>query len=270
MAGSAKLFHLIFVGDIVGSSGRRALTHWLPLLRDEFRLDMVVANGENAAHGFGLTPSVARDIYDAGVDVITGGNHIFDKKEVVDVFQQFPGQILRPANYPPETPGRGSTVFRSKRGHSVGLINLMGRVFMDPLDCPFHAFEKERASIPSDVKMILLDMHAEATSEKAAMAHFADGRISAFVGSHTHVPTADEQILPKGTGFLSDAGMTGPADSIIGMQKTPIIQRFVEKRPVRMQVAEGSSWLNAVVFRICPESGRCESVERVRRFHEQE
>jgi metallophosphoesterase (TIGR00282 family) len=266
---SSGQFHLLFVGDIVGSSGRRALAHWLPRLKEEFRLDMVVANGENSAHGFGLTPSTAKDIYEAGVDVITGGNHIFDKKEVEEAFSQFPGQIIRPANYPPGTPGRGSTVFRTKKGYSVGLINVMGRVFMDALDCPFHAFDRERQSIPGDVKIILLDMHAEATSEKAAMGYYADGRISAFVGSHTHVPTADEQVLPKGTGFISDAGMTGPANSIIGMQKEQIIQRFLEKRPVRMQVAEGDCWLNAVVFRIQPETGQCKSVERVRRFYEE-
>jgi len=269
MSLDSRLFQIMFVGDIVGSSGRRAAAHLVPKLRSAHRLDLVIANGENSAHGFGLTPSTAREIFNSEVDLITGGNHTFDKKEVVQAFEDFPGRILRPANFPPNTPGRGSTVIRTKSGESVGVINLMGRVFMDPLECPFRAFERERASIPADVKMILVDLHAEATSEKAAMGYFVDGQVSALVGSHTHVPTADERILPGGTGFLSDAGMTGPVDSIIGMKKEPILQRFLQKRPARMQVAEGDSWFQAVIFRLDRQSGRCESIERVREIHEQ-
>ncbi|TVQ81073.1 MAG: TIGR00282 family metallophosphoesterase [Bradymonadales bacterium] len=269
MQASGSGLRIFFIGDIVGSAGRRAVAALVPQIRDEYQVGLTVANAENAAHGFGLTPSTAKEIFDSGVDAITGGNHIFDKKEVAEAFRAFEGKIVRPANYPPDSPGHGSTVVESSCGQAVGLINVMGRVFMDPLDCPFRAFERERAELSQKARVILLDIHAEATSEKAAMGYFVDGRVSACVGTHTHVQTSDERILPHGTGFLSDAGMTGPIDSIIGMQKEAILQRFLEKRPAKMQVAEGRSSLQGVIFEIDPDSGRCLSIQRIRRTHEQ-
>lgn len=258
--------NILFIGDIVGSSGRRALRNLLPSIKKKYDVDLSIANGENAAHGFGLTLSTAKEIYSAGVDLISGGNHSFDKKEVVEVFQEYPGRILRPSNYPPETEGGGSTIVKASNDQLVGVINLMGRVFMDPLDCPFHAFEREYEQLCEETKIILVDMHAEATSEKSAMGWHIDGRVSALVGTHTHVQTADERILPQGTGFLTDAGMTGPRDSVIGIKKEVIVKRFLSKRPIRMEVAEGPAMLHAVVFRIDSNTGKCSSVERVQEF----
>ena len=258
------LVKILYLGDIVGSSGRQVVADKLPALRAQLNLDLVVANGENAAHGFGLTPAVAKEIFTVGVDVITGGNHTWDKKEIVQAFQLHPKTIVRPANYPPETPGRGWTVVHGKSGHPIAVLNLMGRIFMDPIDCPFQTFKREIESIRREAKIILLDIHAEATSEKYAMGWFADGLISAMVGSHTHVQTADERIFPKGTGYLSDAGMNGPLDSIIGMKKEIIIERFLKKLPVKMEVAEGPAELRGVIFTVDSDDGRCHNVERIK------
>lgn len=264
---SNKTVNIIFIGDIVGSSGRTALRQLLPDIRDEWDADIVIANGENAAHGFGLTPSTAKEIYDAGVDFITGGNHTWDKKEIVQALREFDGRMIRPSNYPPNSPGRGSGVVNARGGEKIGIINVMGRIFMDPLDCPFRAADRELERVSKEARIILVDIHAEATSEKAAMAAHLDGRVSAVVGSHTHVQTADERISQKGTGFLTDAGMTGPLQSIIGMKTEIILRRFLEKRPIRMEVADGPGTVQGVVFRIDRESAKCESISRIQRIN---
>ena len=190
--------NLLFLGDVVGSSGRKVIEKWVSELRRTKSLDLVVANAENAAHGFGLTPSIAEEMFRSGVDVLTGGNHSWDKKEIHQAFEMYPDRILRPANYPPGSAGRGSTVVTGKSGNKIAILNPMGRIFMDPLDCPFQAFKREAPALKQQTPILFVDLHAEATSEKQAMAFFADGEASALTGTHTHVQTADERILPKG------------------------------------------------------------------------
>lgn len=260
-----SLVRILFLGDIVGSSGRRIIANHIPSLKREFQLDAVIANGENAAHGFGITPSIVKEILNSGVDIITGGNHTFDKKEGTLAFEEFSQQLVRPANAPLTTPGKGSQIFTTRMGAKIGIINVMGRVFMDPLDCPFMAFDREYEALRSQTSVVLVDIHGEATSEKAAMAWYSDGRASAVVGTHTHVQTADERIFPKGTGFLTDAGMNGPLESIIGMKKDIIVERFLRKIPIKMEVAEGPGFLSGVVFEIDSESGRCLKIHRLLR-----
>lgn len=258
-------YNFIFIGDVVGSTGRKAIKKFLPELKKQYQADVVIANVENAAHGFGLTKKTAQEILDAGVDLMTGGNHIFDKKEVAEILEEHDDKFIRPANYPPDTPGVGSLEYRLSDEHSFGVINLMGRVFMDPLDCPFRAFDRERQNL-SHCKMIFVDLHAEATSEKAAMSRYIDGKASMLVGTHTHIQTADERVLPNGLGFLTDVGMTGPEDSIIGMKIDGIVDRFVSKRPVKMEVAEGPAVFQAVYFKLDPTTGRCREIERIRKL----
>lgn len=260
-----QTFNFLFIGDIVGSSGRSALKKFLPSIQRERNIHLTIANAENAAHGFGLTPTVAEEIFQAGVNALTGGNHSWDKKDIESVFAKYPDRVLRPANYPDKLSGKGYSVLKVG-SHSIGIINLMGRVFMDPLNCPFQEFDRIYEKIKDQCRMIFVDLHAEATSEKAAMAWYLDGKISCLSGTHTHVQTADERILPQGTGFLSDAGMTGPYDSIIGMKTEIIVQRFLKKIPIRMEVADGRGILQGVIFQIDPTSGRCLNIERVRQI----
>jgi 2',3'-cyclic-nucleotide 2'-phosphodiesterase len=259
-------FSILYIGDIVGASGREAISRELPALKDELQPDFIIMNAENAAHGFGLTPSIARDLFKLGADVLTGGNHTFDKKEIQEVFREFGDRVLRPANYPDKTPGQGSAIVQARDGTEVGVLNLMGRVFMDPLDCPFQAFDREWEKFSGRCKFLFVDVHAEATSEKYALAYYADGKAAAMVGSHTHVQTADDQIFEKGMGYLSDAGMTGPSDSIIGMKKEIILQRFTQKRPIRMEVAETRGILQGVYYRLSRETGRCLELKRIRKL----
>ncbi len=259
------LIKLLFLGDIVGSSGRRVVEQWVPRLRQEMQLDFVVANGENAAAGFGLTPQTTSEILKSGVDCITGGNHTFDKKEISQIFNEWPGRVLRPANYPPGTAGSGVTILKTAQGQNIGIINLMGRVFMEQIDCPFQVLDKNLETVRQQTPVILIDMHAEATSEKQAIGFYADGRVSAVVGTHSHVPTADERILPGGTGFVTDCGMNGDYDSVIGMKKEIILQRFTRKQHIRMEVSEGPGMLWGIVFGIDPDSGKCFQVERIKR-----
>jgi hypothetical protein len=223
---------LLFIGDIVGRSGRDVVLENLPRLRRDLALDFVVVNGENAAGGFGITEKICAELYAAGADVITSGNHVWDQKETVSFIGRDP-RLLRPLNFPHNTPGKGAGVYATQRGRKVMVLNVMGRLFMDPLDDPFAAVERELANqrLGGTVDAILVDVHAEATSEKQAMAHALDGRVSAVVGSHTHVPTADDQILPGGTAFQSDTGMCGDYDSVIGMEKEVPILRFTRKLP---------------------------------------
>ncbi len=253
---------LLFIGDIVGRAGRKALTDNLDSLIDRHYVDLVVANGENAASGYGLTVSVLQEIFEAGVDVVTSGNHIWDKKEILPVLDREP-RLLRPANYPPGLAGKGCGVFETAAGIKVGVMNLEGRVFMKNLDCPFRSAELLAAELANETPIIFLDFHAEATSEKQAMGHFLAGKVSAVVGTHTHVQTADERILEKHTGYLTDVGMTGSQDSIIGNQKEPALDRFLTQLPVRLEVAKKDPVLCAVLLTIDESTGRCLEIERV-------
>lgn len=253
---------LLFIGDIVGRPGRHALNQALGRLVDRHQVDFVVANGENAAAGFGLTVEVARELYDAGVDVITSGNHIWDKKEIFGYLDQ-QARLLRPANYPPGLPGRGAGVFATAAGIPVGLLNLEGRAFMNNLECPFRTADALLDELSAQAKIIMVDFHAETTSEKISLGHYLDGRVSAVIGTHTHVQTADERILPGGTAYLTDVGMTGSRDSVIGIRKEEAIERFLTQLPVRFEVAKKDPWLCGVMMTIDEVSGRAQSIERI-------
>ncbi len=253
---------LFFIGDVVGKPGRRALRELLPRVIHRYDIDLVVANVENAAGGFGVTRTVVEEIYSSRVDVLTTGNHVWDKKEVMEFIEEYE-TFLRPANYPDGTPGRGSVVLSARNGCRAAVINLMGRVFMRPVDCPFRVAEGEIRALRGKTKVIVVDMHAEATSEKQAMGWFLDGEVSAVIGTHTHVQTADEKILPKGTAYITDVGMTGPFDSVIGVEKEMVIDRFLTYRPNRFDVARGDVRLQGVVVDIDPETGRARAIERL-------
>jgi metallophosphoesterase (TIGR00282 family) len=234
----------------------------LDRLVDRHAVDLVVVNGENAAAGFGLTADIARDIFGRGVHVITSGNHIWDRKEIYDFLDREP-RLLRPANYPPSVPGVGSGIFTTSAGIPVGVINLEGRVFMNQLDCPFRAASALVDELRQQTPVILVDFHAEATSEKMALGCYLDGRVSAVVGTHTHVQTADERILPAGTAYITDAGMTGSRDAVIGIRKELAIEKFLTQLPVRFEVAKKTPVLNGVLFEIDPQSGRARDVQRI-------
>jgi metallophosphoesterase (TIGR00282 family) len=255
---------LLFIGDIVGSPGRRIVHDRLQDIVAQRSVDLVIANAENSAAGFGITPKIAEDLIALGISVLSGGNHIWDRKEIFEYFPHEP-RLLRPANFPPGSPGSGLYV-GEKNGMKFAVLNLQGRTFMTPIDDPFRTASAELEKIPPDVKVILVDMHAETTSEKQAMGWFLDGRVSAVVGTHTHVATADARILPGGTAFITDVGMTGPHDSVIGMEKDPIIRRFQDALPARFSVAEGNVQMNTVFIDVNPEDGRAVNIERVT-FH---
>ena len=245
-------FRLLFVGDIVGRTGREKLAELLPSLRERWALDFVIVNGENAAGGFGITEAICQNFLDLGADCVTLGNHAWDQKEALVFIERQP-RLIRPANYPPGTPGRGVNLFEARNGARVLVMNMLGRVFMDSLDDPFAAVDRELEACPlsSGCDAVVIDMHAETTSEKYAMGHFADGRASLVVGTHTHVPTADAQILPGGTAYQSDAGMTGDYDSVIGMNKAEPLQRFTRKIPTgRFEPAAGEATLCGVAVEI--------------------
>jgi len=253
---------ILFVGDVVGRPGRLALSCRLDRLVDIHAVDLVVVNGENAAAGFGLTVDITRELFDLGADVITTGNHIWDKREILPHLDSFPA-LLRPANYPPGVPGRGSGIFSTSAGIKVGVLNLEGRVFMNNLECPFRAADKLVEELRRTTPIILVDFHAEATSEKVAMGCYLDGRVSAVVGTHTHVQTADERILPGGTGYITDAGMTGSRDAVIGIRKELAIERFLTQLPVRFEVAKRDPVLCGVLFDIDEQTGRAQAVHRI-------
>lgn len=253
---------LLFIGDVVGQPGRFALAQRLDRLVDRHAIDLVVANGENAAAGFGLTPDTIRELHDAGVDVITTGNHVWDKKDILSCIDR-EGRLLRPANYPPGAPGRGCGVFATAAGIEVGVLNLEGRVFMSNLDCPFRAADALVEELRRRTPLILVDFHAEATSEKVALGCYLDGRVSAVVGTHTHVQTADERVLPGGSAFITDVGMTGSRDAVIGIRKELAIERFLTQMPVRFEVAKKDLLLCGVVIEIDESNGRALSISRV-------
>ena len=257
--------NILFLGDVVGRSGRDALGKHLPMLRDRLALDFVVANGENAAHGFGITDKTARELYDCGVDCITTGNHIWDQREIIATIDADP-RLLRPINFPRGTPGRGIGVFTVGQRRIV-VVNVMARLFMDALDDPFAAVESVLATqrLGAGVDVLMFDVHGEASSEKMAIGHVCDGRASLVVGSHSHVPTADAQILPGGTGYQTDAGMCGDYDSVIGMKKVPAIQRFIRKMPgERLSPAEGEGTLCGIFAEIDPATGLTRRIDPVR------
>jgi metallophosphoesterase (TIGR00282 family) len=253
---------LLFIGDIVGQPGRRAVRALLPVLRERFCVDCVIANGENSAGGSGITPGTAGELFEAGVDIITSGDHLWDQKEVLQLLEH-EARFLRPLNYPEGTPGRGSTLFRSEGNPPVAVLNAQGRTFMADLDNPFHALLAEVEKCRAQTPILFLDMHAEATSEKIAVARMLDGRVSAVVGTHTHVQTADEQIFPGGTAFLCDAGFTGPHESVLGREIQPIIARFLTNTPQRFGVAKERILLQGAVVEVDADTGRALSIQRV-------
>jgi metallophosphoesterase (TIGR00282 family) len=255
---------VLCIGDIISRTGRRALDETLPGLRERLGIDLCVANVENAAAIFGVTQKVLEEIAASGVDIMTSGNHVWDKREgaaLLDVREDF----LRPANYPPGVPGRGLAV-REIRGTPVAILNLQGRTFMTPIDCPFRCADAALAEIPAGVKVVIVDFHAEATSEKQALGAYLDGRVSAVFGTHTHVQTADERVLPGGTGFITDVGLTGPIDSVIGVKKEQVIERFLRSLPVRFEVASGAAVVGGLFVDVDEATGRA---REVRRIHEE-
>jgi len=254
--------NILFIGDVIGRPGREAVAALLPELRRQHHLVFTIANAENAAGGMGITPQVAAQLFHAGVDVLTSGNHVWRRREALPFLDQEP-RLLRPANYPPQAPGRGAGLFPVAHNHPVAVLNLLGRTFMDPMDCPFRAADREIELFRGKTNLIVVDMHAEATSEKLAMGWFLDGRVSAVIGTHTHVQTADERVLSHGTAYITDVGMTGPRDSILGVKPDPVISRFVTGLPGRFEVAAGPVVFSGVVMDIDPETGRAHAIRRV-------
>lgn len=253
---------VLFIGDIVGTVGRTAVKGLLPALLDRYKIDFVVANGENAAGGFGITEKVAVEIFGFGVDVITSGNHIWDKKDSIPYIAK-EDRILRPVNYPPGVPGYGSIVCTLPNGTKAAVVNISGRVFMTPIDCPFRVGIAEIERLQSETRLIIVDFHAEATSEKIAFGYYVDGKVSAIIGTHTHVQTADEKILPEGTAYITDVGMTGPSVSVIGIEKEQIIERFLLQMPRKFETAKGPAILSAVVIEIDEKTGKSTAIQRL-------
>ncbi len=253
---------ILFIGDIVGKPGRRAVQEILPSLIGNREIDLVIANCENAAAGFGITRDVVEELYDAHIDILTSGNHIWDKKEVLGFIEDYE-TLLRPANYPGIVPGKGSVLMPTAAGDYVGVLNLAGRIFMQPIDCPFVTAKKEIVRLKAKANVIIVDMHAEATSEKKALGWYLDGEVSAVLGTHTHVQTADDEVLSGGTAYISDVGMTGPFDSVIGIKKDTIIEKFLTQVPNKFDVAKGDIRLQGVLMDIDTQSGRANAIERI-------
>ncbi len=253
---------ILFIGDIVGRPGRQIVARHLASLVDRHLLDLVIANAENAAAGFGVTPDVVAELFDMGIDVLTTGNHIWDKRESLPILEQEP-RILRPGNYPPGLPGKGWGIFRTSADVAVAVVNLEGRVFMNNLDCPFRAADAILDELRARTPIVLVDFHAETTSEKGALGAYLDGRVSAVLGTHTHVQTADERLLPGGTAFISDVGMTGSRDSVIGIRKELSVERFLTQVPVRFEVAKKEPMLCGAIVTVDEQTGRAQAIERV-------
>ena len=250
----------LFIGDIIGHPGRRALRKFLPRLRERYSPDFIVANGENSAGGVGITEEVGAELLGL-VDVLTSGNHVWDKKEALPYLERQP-RLLRPANYPPLNPGRGSYILESPRGWKAGVLNLQGRVFMEALDCPFRVADSEVAKLRAVTPIIVVDFHAEATSEKQALGWYLDGKVSALIGTHTHVPTADERILPRGTACITDVGMVGGYRSVIGLRPEQAVARFLTARPQRFEPEKEGLVLSAVFIEVNAVTGRALSIRR--------
>lgn len=255
--------NILFIGDIVGKPGRKVIREVLRPLKERFRIDLVVANGENASGGIGISIKGADELLSAGIDVLTSGNHIWKKKEIVDYIQQNP-DLIRPANFPPGTPGKGFVVKETRSGRRIAVLNLLGRTFMEAVDCPFRKAIEERDRLIQESSIILVDFHAEATSEKMALGWYLDGKVSAVLGTHTHIQTADERILPQGTAYITDVGMTGPIDSVIGVKKDLAIERFLTQMPYKFEVAKRDLALEGVLLSIDPETGKALEISRIR------
>lgn len=253
---------ILFVGDIVGKPGRIAVRNLLPRIVARHDIDIVIANCENAAGGLGVTREVVDELYRNDIDVLTSGNHIWDKKGIKEFIDDYK-TLLRPANYPAGSLGKGSVSINDSSGKALGVINLEGRVFMKPLDCPFRVAEREIERLSSQSDIIIVDMHGEATSEKQAMGWFLDGKVSAVIGTHTHVQTADERILPNGTAYITDVGMTGSMDSVLGVKKDIALERFLTLMPNKFEVAKKNVWLQGVVMDFDGKKGKCLSIERL-------
>ncbi len=254
---------ILFIADIFGEAGRNMVRDFLPKLKTQYSPDVVIANAENMAGGTGMTPKTYLEIVQAGVDIVTGGNHSFDKKEGHVILDEEPF-VTRPANYPKELPGKGHIIYPLKNGRSLGVLNIQGRTFMEPLDCPFKMSEVLVQELRAKTPLIFVDFHAEATSEKIAMAWHLDGKVSCVVGTHTHVQTSDERILPKGTAAITDVGMTGPHDSVIGVQKQVIIERYLYRKHQKFEPAEHDPQLCGVIVDIDEETGKALKIERLR------
>ncbi|MDO9119772.1 MAG: TIGR00282 family metallophosphoesterase [Nitrospira sp.] len=254
---------ILYIGDIMGEPGRRAVGRMVPRVVSQRQVDVVIGNGENVAGGFGITPELAEELFEMGLSVITTGNHAWDKKEILEYFPREP-RLLRPANYPAGVPGNGSYVVETPGGEKLAVLQLMGRAYMPTLDCPFQVAKREVAKLKREAAAVLVDMHAEATSEKMAMGHYLDGEVVAVVGTHTHVQTADEQILPKGTAYLTDIGMTGPLHGVIGVKKELAIEKFLTGMPKRFEVASGPTVFCAVLIEVDAQLGKAIAIERIR------
>ena len=255
---------ILFIGDVVGEPGRHAVKELLPKIKKSEGVEFVIANCENTAGGSGITPALADELFGYGIDCLTSGDHIWKRKEILEKLES-DSRLLRPANYPEGDPGSGSTIVESESGVKVGVINLIGRVFMQPVECPFKTAKELVEKLKGKARVIIVDMHAEATSEKIALGWYLDGLVSAIVGTHTHVQTADEKILPQGTAFISDAGMTGPFDGVIGRKKEQILNRFLTQMPTKFEMAEGDIQLHGVIIDIDDKTGKADSIKRIQK-----
>ncbi len=253
---------ILFIGDIVGSPGRKIVHDRLADILGQQSIDLCIANGENSASGFGITPRLADELFASGIEVLTGGNHSWDRKEIMEYFPHEP-RLLRPANFPNGSPGKGLFMSQAKNGTQYAVLNLQGRTFMAAIDDPFRTATQQLELIPPEVKVILVDMHAEATSEKQAMGWYLDGKVSVVVGTHTHVATADNRVLPNGTAYITDVGMTGPHNGVIGMDTQGVLQRFLDALPARFSVAQGDVQMNTVLIDVDESTGRAQSIERM-------
>ncbi len=258
---------IMMIGDVVGKSGRKAVTALLPTIVKEEKIDFVMANGENAAGGKGINREITREFIQQGIEVITMGNHVWDNKEIFEFIDTEP-RLIRPANYPDDCPGRGYNIFSGPAGRRIAVINVSGRVFMASLECPFRTVDYILKQIADSADIILVDFHAEATSEKEALGWYLDGRVTAVMGTHTHVQTADERILPGGTAYITDVGMTGPLNSILGVKSNLIIERFLTQRPNYFEVAGGTAQLDAVMLEVDDSTLRVSNIKRIKRFVE--
>ncbi|HYL39223.1 MAG TPA: TIGR00282 family metallophosphoesterase [Bryobacteraceae bacterium] len=256
--------NILFIGDIFASTGRGLVARYLQEIITAEKISLAIANAENSAGGFGITPLIAEELFSMGLDVLTTGNHVWDKKEIFDYLPRQP-RLLRPANYPKELPGQGLLTMKARNGVEVAIVDLQGRAHMPATDCPFRAVDELLKSIDASVKVRLVDFHAELTSEKMAMGWYLDGRVSAMLGTHTHIPTADERILPGGTAYQTDVGMTGPYDSVIGSDKDLALRRFITAMPIRLDSAKGGGELHAAIATIDPHTGRAAAIRRYER-----
>jgi len=255
------LLRLLFIGDIFGHAGRRIVADHVADIRASQSIDVVIANCENSAAGFGVTPSVADELFRYGIDVMTSGNHIWDKRDIYEYLGRQP-RLLRPANYPPGVPGSGVYIHTTPAGAKCAVMNLQGRVYMPQSDCPFRKADELLAALPADVKVRFIDLHAEVTSEKMAFGWYVDGRVSAIVGTHTHIPTADTRILPNGTAYQTDCGMTGPYNSVIGVEKEPVLTKFLTSMPIKMEPSKLQVELHSVIVEVDDATGKAISVKR--------